>query len=84
MLVNEFGIVTDVKPEQPAKALKPILVTEFGIVTDVKPEQPSKEPSPMLVTVQLKQVLDTEAGIIIGPLAPELLPTATVVGEVTT
>ena len=37
MLVTEFGIVTDVKPEQPEKALLPMLVTEFGIVTDIKP-----------------------------------------------
>ena len=36
ILVTEFGIVTDVKPLQDAKAELPILVTEFGIVMDVK------------------------------------------------
>ena len=39
MLVTEFEIVTDVKPEQLLKAKAPMLVTEFGIVTDVKPLQ---------------------------------------------
>ena len=40
MLVTLFGIVTDVKPLQPANAKAPILVTLLGIVTDVKPLQP--------------------------------------------
>jgi len=48
ILVTE-GMVTDVKPEQPSKAWKPMLVTE-GMETDVKPEQPSKAALPMLVT----------------------------------
>ena len=39
MDVNEFGIVTEVKPEQPWKAWLPIDVTEFGIVAEVKPLQ---------------------------------------------
>ena len=39
MDVTEFGIVTDVKPEQLEKALAPMDVTEFGIVTDVNPVQ---------------------------------------------
>ena len=38
MLVTEFGMVTDVKLEQLAKALSTMLVTEFGMVTDVKLE----------------------------------------------
>ena len=37
MLVTELGIVTDVNPLQPSKALPPMLVTELGIVTDVNP-----------------------------------------------
>ena len=40
MLVTEFGIVTDVRPEQLWKAAHPMLVTEFGIVIEVRPEQP--------------------------------------------
>ena len=40
MLVTELGIVTDVNPVQPEKALSPMLVTELGIVTEVKPVQP--------------------------------------------
>ena len=40
MLFTEFGMVTDVKPEQPEKAWLPMLVNEFGMVIDVKPEHP--------------------------------------------
>ena len=40
MLVTEFGIVTDVIPEQSEKVASPMLVTEIGMVTDVKPEHP--------------------------------------------
>ena len=50
MLVTEFGMVTEVKPVQPWKALLPMLVTEFGMVTEVKPVQPWKALLPMLVT----------------------------------
>ena len=50
MLVTELGMVTDVKPEQPLKALSPMLVTELGIVTDVKPVQPVKALALILVT----------------------------------
>ena len=39
MLITEFGIVTDVKPEQLLKAPSLMLVTEFGIETAVKPKQ---------------------------------------------
>jgi hypothetical protein len=39
ILVTEFGIVIDVKMEQPLNAKIPILVTELGIVIDVKIEQ---------------------------------------------
>ena len=39
MLVTLLGILTEVKPEQPKKALFPMLVTLLGIVTEVKPEQ---------------------------------------------
>ena len=51
MLVTLLGIVTDVKPEQPEKALPPMVVTLLGIVTDVKPEQPEKALPPMVVTL---------------------------------
>ena len=40
MLVTELGMVTDVSPVQPLKALPPMLVTELGMVTDVSPVQP--------------------------------------------
>ena len=40
MLVTEFGMVTEVKPVQPAKAYSPMLVTELPMVTEVKPVQP--------------------------------------------
>ncbi len=49
MLVTLFGIVADVNPEQPEKALPPIFVTLFGIVIDVNSEQPEKADAPMLV-----------------------------------
>ena len=41
----------EVKPEQPLKALSPMLVTLLGIVTEVKPEQKKKAALPMLVTL---------------------------------
>ena len=50
MLVTEFGISTDVKEEQPAKANSRILVTESGMSTDVKEEQRRKAYVPILVT----------------------------------
>ena len=40
MLVTLSPIVTEVKEEQPLKALVPMLVTLLGIVTEVKEEQP--------------------------------------------
>ena len=42
MEVTLFGMVTEVKPEQPLKAWSPIEVTLFVMVTEVKPEQPEK------------------------------------------
>ena len=42
MLVTLFGIVIEVKPEQPEKALYPMLVTVLGMTTDVKLLQPEK------------------------------------------
>ena len=51
MLVTLLGIVTEVKPVQPEKALIPMLVTLLGIVTEVKPVQPEKALIPMLVTL---------------------------------
>ena len=35
-------MVTEVSPEQPAKASYPIEVTELPMVTEVNPEQPAK------------------------------------------
>ena len=43
-------MVIEVSPEQPLKALSPILVTELGMVIEVSPEQPLKALSPILVT----------------------------------
>ena len=51
MLVTLLGIVTEVKPEQPKKALLPMLFTLLGIVTEVKALQNQKASSPMLVTL---------------------------------
>ena len=52
MLVTLLGMVTEVRPEQPKKALDPMLVTLSGMVTEVRPEQPQKARSPMLVTLE--------------------------------
>ena len=68
MLVTELGIVTDVKPLQPRKALLPMLVTELGIVTDVKPVQKEKANSPMLVTEYDAPSYVIDSGILIEPL----------------
>ena len=38
MLVTLLGIVTEVKPEQPSKALPPMLVTLLGIIVVLHPE----------------------------------------------
>ena len=51
MEVTEAGIVTEVKPLQPSKALAPTEVTELPIVTEVKPLQPLNALAPMEVTV---------------------------------
>ena len=50
MLVTELGIVIDVRPEQPEKALPPMLVTELGMSIEVRPVHPWKAHHPMLVT----------------------------------
>ena len=50
MLVTLFGIVTDVRPEQPKNAPSPMLVTLFGIVIDVRPQSENAN-LPMLVTL---------------------------------
>ena len=39
MLVTEFGMLTEVRLEQPQNAHSPMLVTELGMVTEVRPEQ---------------------------------------------
>ena len=51
MLVTLFGIVIEVREEQPLKASDPMLVTLSPIVTDVKEEQSLKASDPMLVTL---------------------------------
>ena len=50
MLVTDSGIVTEVKPEQPWKALELIVVTEEGMVIVVKPVQPLKAEAGIEVT----------------------------------
>ena len=82
MLVTEFGIVTDDKPEHCAKALLPILVTEFGIVTDAKPTHSPKALSPMLVTESGVPLHVICAGIVIAPVIPLFCVTLAVVGDV--
>ena len=42
MLVTEFGMVTEVRLVQPAKAPNSIFVTEFGMITEVRLVQPEK------------------------------------------
>ena len=42
MLVTLSGMVMEVKPLQPEKALSPMLVTLSGMMTEVKPLHPSK------------------------------------------
>ena len=42
MKVTELGMVMEVSPEQPEKAIWPMKVTELGMVTEVNPEQPEK------------------------------------------
>ena len=44
-------MVREVRPEQPAKALLPMVVTLLGMVRDVRPEQPEKAAAPILVTL---------------------------------
>ena len=50
MVVTDFGIFIEVKPEQPSKVLSPMVVTDFGISIEVKLLQPSNARFPMLVT----------------------------------
>ena len=40
MDVTEFGMVTEVRPLHPAKAMIPMDVTELGIMTEVRPLHP--------------------------------------------
>ena len=44
-------MVTEVSPEQPEKALSPIVVTLLGIVMDFSPEQPKKAELPNFFTL---------------------------------
>ncbi len=61
MDVTLFPMVTEVKPEQPEKALLPMDVTLLGIVMEVKPEQAMKALSPMDVTLLGITVLEHPA-----------------------
>ena len=47
---TELGITTDVRLEQPEKAIIPIVITESGIITDDRFEQPLNAPRPILIT----------------------------------
>ena len=67
MLVTELGMVTEVRPEQPEKALLPMLVTELGMVTEVRPEQPEKALLPMLVTEYVFPLYEILSGIVTVP-----------------
>ena len=51
MDVTLFGIVTEVRLEQPQKASSPMEVTLFGMVTEVRVEHLQKASSPMEVTL---------------------------------
>ena len=44
-------MVTEVRPEQPVKALLPIVITPSEIVIDVSPVQPENAKSPIAVTL---------------------------------
>ncbi len=50
MVVTEFGIVKEVRLEQPLNTLAPMPMTEFGRVTDVRLEHPKNAYIPILVT----------------------------------
>lgn len=45
-----MGMVTEVKPVQPAKAQTPIVVTELPMLTEVRPVHLEKASSPIVVT----------------------------------
>ncbi len=45
-----LGMVMEVKPLQPSKALLPMLVTLLGMVTEIRLSQYLKAPLPMLVS----------------------------------
>ena len=51
MLVTLLGIVTEVRPMHPKKALPPMPVTFSGIVIVVKEMHLSKAQAPMVVTL---------------------------------
>jgi hypothetical protein len=51
MEVTDDGMLTDISPVQPEKAILPMEVTDDGIFTDVSPVQPENAAEPMEVTV---------------------------------
>jgi hypothetical protein len=50
MHVTEFGITTEVRPEQSEKAASPIFVAELEMLIEMILMHPPKALSPMLVT----------------------------------
>ena len=57
MLITEDGIVMELNPVTPWKALSPILVTEDGIVRDVRPLASWNAASPMLLYVAIRTLV---------------------------
>ena len=57
MLVTPSGIVTDVKPVQPEKALSPILVQEPGIWICVNAAHCLKAPVPMVFKLLGREIV---------------------------
>ena len=53
ILLTDFGILTEERPEQPQKASSFMVITLFGIVTEVISSQDPKANSPMVVTFRV-------------------------------
>jgi hypothetical protein len=71
-----YEIHTNFNPEQPIKALSPILVTLFGMTMEVNPERSANAPTPILVTVYLTLLTLNVDGIVTEPDALELVTDA--------
>lgn len=68
MIVTEFGIVTDDRLLQLAKALSLMKVTELGITTDESPLQPQNAPYPIPVTAYEAPLYIMLSGIVNAPI----------------